>query len=216
MITSIISNGSLLNKSWLEQFGEYLDIFGISCDSANEYTHKAIGRGTGTSVKKIINSYDMINQYNEKHEDKIFTKMNTVVNRINFNEDMSSLVLNSKVLRWKLLQVLPIQNENDQIVDSITINNQEFYSFVNRHSNLKNMGVEVVPENNDAMTESYLMIDPDGRFYQNTNGKYFKSKSILKIGIQKAINEINFNKNKFLERGGLYHPSVGNEIGAYL
>ena len=34
------------------------------------------------------------------------------------------------------------------------------------------MESRVVPENNEAMTESYVMIDPAGRFFDNVQGSY--------------------------------------------
>ena len=33
---SIISNGSLITEKWMQEFGEFVDIMGISCDSFNE------------------------------------------------------------------------------------------------------------------------------------------------------------------------------------
>lgn len=54
------------------------------------------------------------------------------------------------------------------------------------------------------MTESYLMINPEGRFYQNTEGKYIYSSKILEVGLSQAIQEIEFNDKKFIERKGVY------------
>ena len=42
--TSIISNGSLVTEKWLNEYGEYLDILGVSCDSFVESTNEKIGR----------------------------------------------------------------------------------------------------------------------------------------------------------------------------
>lgn len=33
---SIISNGSLITERWMAEFGEYVDILGVSCDSFDE------------------------------------------------------------------------------------------------------------------------------------------------------------------------------------
>ena len=33
---SIISNGSLITEKWMKEFGECIDILGVSCDSFNE------------------------------------------------------------------------------------------------------------------------------------------------------------------------------------
>ena len=52
------------------------------------------------------------------------------------------------------------------------------------------------------MTESYLMIDPKGCFYQNTTGGsgYKYSESINKVGAATALNQINFNEAIFIAR----------------
>ena len=46
---SIVSNGSLITESWFQEFGEYLDILAISCDSFNADVNERIGRQQGSS-----------------------------------------------------------------------------------------------------------------------------------------------------------------------
>lgn len=41
---SIVSNGSLLKEDWFKNFGQYVDILAISCDSFDEQVNKEIGR----------------------------------------------------------------------------------------------------------------------------------------------------------------------------
>lgn len=50
------------------------------------------------------------------------------------------------------------------------------------------------------MTDSYIMIDPHGRFYQNTNGTYSYSKSILDITENEIIKYENVDMNKYNKR----------------
>ena len=54
------------------------------------------------------------------------------------------------------------------------------------------------------MEESYLMISPDGKFYQNNNNKYIYSDYILDVGIDWALSQTGFNTDKFHSRGGSY------------
>lgn len=37
---TIVSNGSLVREKWLREYGEFVDILAISCDSFNEDTNK--------------------------------------------------------------------------------------------------------------------------------------------------------------------------------
>ena len=41
---TLVSNGSLIRESWFQEYGSYLDIMAISCDSSEPETFKEIGR----------------------------------------------------------------------------------------------------------------------------------------------------------------------------
>lgn len=93
---------------------------------------------------------------------------------MNYCEDISHLIQIIESTRWKIFQVLEIIGQNNDSVKDLLITKDQFKFFVERHKNL-----DPIAENNDAMIESYVMIDP-------------------------IVNEINYNYTKFLERGGLY------------
>lgn len=56
----------------------------------------------------------------------------------------------------------------------------------------------------DSMIDSYIMVGPSGRFFQNSGKRYHFSESILKVGVANALSEIHYNHHKFLKRDGLY------------
>lgn len=37
---SVVSNGSLITERWFENYGQYIDILAVSCDSFHEETNK--------------------------------------------------------------------------------------------------------------------------------------------------------------------------------
>ena len=49
------------------------------------------------------------------------------------------------------------------------------------------------------------MVDPAGRFFDNAQGTHNYSKPILEVGIQEALKTMNYDSNKFLNRGGIYN-----------
>ena len=102
--------------------------------------------------------------------------------------------------RWKVFKVLRIEGENDETFDELDVTDAEFNAFRERHADVEQM----VSEDNDEMTSSYIMITPDGRFYQNTEGRYTKSQPILDVGMQIALEQVGFNYEKFQRRGGAY------------
>ena len=135
-------------------------------------------------------------------------KCNTVVSRRNVEEDMRGFMSRLAPERWKLLQMLPVIGENDGAIEENSVSDDEFRCFVERHLPLRGEGVDVVPEDNDAMTNSYLMISPDGRFFWHVpNGReraLEKGDPILRVGFAPALKQARFSQGKFLARGGEY------------
>lgn len=159
---SIVSNGSLIKKSWLQQYGAHLDILAVSCDSFDEDTNKKIGRGSGDNVEQLFRIRDWCREYGIKF------KLNTVVCRYNFDEDMAERVAKLDPFRWKCFQVLMVEGENDsertlRDVRRFEINDDEFRIFCHRHEHLTCF----VPESNKAMAESYLILDEVSRTAQD-------------------------------------------------
>ena len=47
------------------------------------------------------------------------------------------------------------------------------------------------------MTESYLMISPDGRLFQNGSAEYSYSRPLTEVSFAEALQDIKFNEAKF-------------------
>ncbi|TDP63605.1 viperin family antiviral radical SAM protein [Bradymonas sediminis] len=201
MTTMVVSNGSRLDAAAFDAFGGKLDWLVISIDSADDGTHLAIGRaqkGKTQSAAKYRATADLARHHG------IRLKMNTVVNRLNVDEDMSELIAQMAPERWKLFQVLPIDGQNDGYVEELEITRAEFDAFVARHRGLADAGIVVVSESNEAMTGSYAMVDPAGRFFDNTMGAHTYSRPILEVGIREAFSQVSFDLETFKARGGEY------------
>ena len=82
---------------------------------------------------------------------------------------------------------------------------EAFQAFVDRHRHLAEVGIEVVAEDNEAMTGSYAMIDPAGRFFDNTSGGHRYGRPILDVGIIEAWQGVQFDLVRFIGRGGAYN-----------
>ena len=78
------------------------------------------------------------------------------------------------------------------------------FAFVARHAGLAGDGLAPIVEDNDAMTASYVMIDPRGRFYGNHEGRHRVSAPILEVGVLAALAQVGFSPQKFEGRGGRY------------
>ena len=197
MVTSIVTNGARL-ENLLKNYGSYIDWVALSIDSTYENIQQNLGRGDGSYIRKCVKLAGIC------HRMKIKLKMNTVVTNLNYKEDFSELIKIIQPRRWKIFQVLPIIGQNDGDVDELLVDADKFQEFVAKNQHLENDKLQIVPENNDAMTGSYVMIDPEGRFFSNVDGTYLYSSPILKVGILEAFDEIEFNIDKFEKRKGRY------------
>ena len=195
--TSIITNGSLLTEKWLDQVFPMLDWIGISIDSIDRTTNKKIGRTSRNKVN-YFQLMELIKRYNFK------IKINTVVNSYNWKEDMSDFISWVSPDRWKIFQALRVKGQNDDNWNEIKITSEQFTQFVDTHT-VANRHNNMVVENNEMMTGSYLLIDPLGRLFENSKGEHTYSESILNIPVKEALKQIVLNRNTFLERGGIYN-----------
>jgi radical S-adenosyl methionine domain-containing protein 2 len=196
---SIVTNGSLVREAFLQEHADELDILAVSCDSFDEQTNIRIGRGSGDQVKKLYDIAGWCRKYS------ISFKINTVVNNLNWQEDMNEHIERLRPFRWKCFQVLIVQGENDDLEGgtlrdghSFTITDEQFDAFIKRHEGQKCL----VPEPNRLMAKSYLILDEYLRFLDRT-GKQ-PSKSILEVGVEEALQSVFWDEDAFLERGGLY------------
>ena len=102
--------------------------------------------------------------------------------------------------RWKILQVLPVAGQNDLTVDRHLVSNQEFATYIQSASIVELHGVKLTAENNDLTTGSYVMVDPAGRFFDNTAGRHTYSQPILEVGAEVALQELSVDHQKFVGR----------------
>ncbi|XP_063296951.1 S-adenosylmethionine-dependent nucleotide dehydratase RSAD2 [Pelobates fuscus] len=198
---SIVSNGSMITERWFKMYGEYLDILAVSCDSFDEEVNKSIGRGQGNKnhVEKLMKIRKWCQDYN------VAFKINSVINHFNMDEDMSEQIAQINPIRWKVFQCLIIEGENcgqDALrqAEKFVISKEDFKNFLNRHKDIKCL----VPESNEQMRDSYLILDEYMRFLDCRNGRKDPSKSILDVGVENAIKFSGFDEKMFFKRGGKY------------
>lgn len=157
-----------------------------------------LGRGDGGHVAR---SRTLAQQIRERG---LRLKLNTVVTALNWQEDMRAFVREVRPERWKVFQVLPIAGQNDGAVDDLLITAAQFRAFVDRHADLAADGIAPIAEDNDAMTDSYAMIDPLGRFFGNHGGRHGYSAPILEVGAARALQQTRFSLARLVARGGRY------------
>ncbi|XP_060611018.2 S-adenosylmethionine-dependent nucleotide dehydratase RSAD2 [Anolis sagrei] len=198
---SIVSNGSMIKERWFKHYGEYLDILAVSCDSFFEEVNVLIGRGQ--RGKNHVENLHKLKQWCQRYG--VAFKINSVINQFNMEEDMNEQIKALNPVRWKVFQCLLIEGENSgedalREAERFVISDEDFEQFLKRHKGVSCL----VPESNQKMKDSYLILDEYMRFLNCVNGRKEPSRSILDVGVQDAIKFSGFDEKMFLKRGGKY------------
>ncbi len=207
LFTSLISNGTGLTKKFLTNSYKNIDLIGLSIDSSNEEINYQLGRCMTNNNEKIKpyshvnlikNRVELIKRFN------IPLKINTVVTSLNWNEDLTDLISQLNPIRWKVLELTLISEAKFAFTSKFeNVKGWQFEKFIQTHKNLN-----PIIESNDITKESYLMISPNGKFFQNSFGEYYYSDSILEIGTRKAFEQIKFSFDNFKIRGADYYREL--------
>jgi radical S-adenosyl methionine domain-containing protein 2 len=195
MRVMLVTNGTGVTESFLGALAGCLDAVKLSIDSPFEETLIALGRSRGHYLERIKASARSC------HARGVPVMVNTVVTSLNCVDDLHQLLAEVNPVRWKIFRALWIEGQNTGERDNLAPTDAQFEGFVARHKDLPYR----IPEDSDAMTDSYVMVDPLGRFHQNSDGKYRYSSPILEVGVAKALSEAGgWSREKFLLRGGSY------------
>ena len=202
MTTSIVTNGSRITDQWLDALNGNLDWVGLSIDTIDQEKLIDLGRAEGGKIPITETEYLDIIRAIKQHGIRL--KINTVVTSITSQEDFTAFIRLAKPERWKLLQALAVKGQNDASIADFIVTTEEFEAYVQRNRIVEDDGISVIPESNTAMTESYVMIDPAGRFFDNAQGAYRYSTPILESGVETALKQVSIDTERFRQRGGRY------------
>lgn len=193
MNTSIITNGSRLSEDVMGQLAPLVSMIGVSIDSARADTNRGVGRVDGRGA--LLNSQRLAALFSKgrRLNQGLSIKLNTVVNALNADEDMGSTLDAFRPDRWKVFRMLPV------VTSDLAVSSEAFDAFVTRHKRYKDV---MCVEDNDVMSESYLMLDPLGRFFQNTRGQhgYDYSEAVDIVGARQAFTDWRFAVGPFASR----------------
>lgn len=201
MVTMLVSNGSRMHAQWIARHAPWLDWAALSVDSLDRETNVRIGRFAHGGFVPDRSTYGALLEALQATGCRV--KLNTVVSALNWRDDFTGFLQDHAVERWKVLQVLHVDGENDAAFPRMAVTRNQFRAFVERHDSVRQR-MMVAVEDNDAMRGSYLMVDPLGRFFSNAQGGHRYSEPIWSVGWDTAIAQVEVSSDRFLARGGLY------------
>lgn len=133
-------------------------------------------------------------------KNNINLKINTTLTSINWMDNFTNFLEELNPKRWKVFEVHKIHGINDVFFQSFKpVTKQQIKKFLQINKDL-----HPIFESSNIIEDSYCMITPDGRFYQDTNLVHNYSDKILDVGILEANNQVYFNKKKYLKRNANY------------
>ena len=203
LTTMLVTNGSKIDSNFLKRYQGILDWITLSIDSLKVETNIMSGRAV--IGKRPISADSYLHLCNQIKLYGFRLKINSVIHQLNFMENFNDFIKATQPERWKIFQVLPIKGENDAHINEFKLRKAEFDIFKSNHRLLEvDLNTTIVFENNDDMTSSYVMVDPAGRFFDNSAGKLSHSPPILEVGTMAALKSVNINYEKFIARKGIY------------
>lgn len=199
--TGIVSNGSRLNDDLISLLAPNLDWIALSIDSASPDTNALNGRAVaGHLVLAIADLYKVADEFRKRG---VRLKVNTVVTRHNCEERVVDVIARVRPERWKVMRVLRIAGENDREFGDLEISETQYRHFLDINCQVPSGTIRIAEDNPD-MIASYVMIDPAGRFIDNSAGRYKVSSPILRVGVEAAFRQVTHRRDAFERRGGDY------------
>lgn len=190
---SMVTNASLLTPERIRSWKGKVSCIGISIDSLLTNTNIKIGR---CSCNRIISLSDLIKLSDAIHESNIDLKINTVVSKLNVDEDLSPLYTALNPRKIKLFQMHLVDGINDK-AKPLKISESEFEEFCNRHKAFQSI---IITERSGSMENSYLMINPEGVFQLNNHGTYQPFGSLKSTSLFEILKEVPMDCKKFESR----------------
>lgn len=153
---SLVTNGSLLTKEFIEKNKEKVSSIGISVDSLNEETNIKIGRCCN---KKVLSSEKLVDLCRCIKKNQIKLKINHCVSKYNVEENIEAFINEVKPDRFKIFQMTVVDGINEN-AKKMQITNDEFNCYCNKY-----LKYNPIIENEQEMKSSYIIIDSDGEVF---------------------------------------------------
>jgi len=199
ILVSLITNGHLLSEERIRSLKGKIYMIGLSIDAIRPDMLLKIGRCTNKG--EILTPVRSMSLCNTIKENNMQLKINTVVSKLNFQENFTDFIETVCPDRWKILKMKRFSNgmfDNSEI----EISENEFNQFCSMYSSIPH-----IKEIN--LKNSYVFIDSGGRLVDNS-GEYDKPISNLLLeDFSSAFRSLTFDESLYESR----YNSTGNNAG---
>jgi radical S-adenosyl methionine domain-containing protein 2 len=188
--TSVITNGSRLDRPMLDKILPYIDCLGISVHSSSDETKRQIGSCSNKGATLGNEQLKHICEYVRANSNcKI--KINTVVNAYNKDEVLAPFVKTLDVDRWKIMRC-KLFNTNSPLL----ISDAEWNKFIANNQGVKSSVIE------GDMQNSYIIVNPTGDLITEGfhNASYDRLGSVLCDDMKTLLDKLPFNNEVYQQR----------------
>ena len=199
--TAVVTNGSYISEEWMSNVRGNLDWVALSIDSVDPVTLLRTGRVTRCGP---MSQDDYLRRDWHPQELQCQSENQHCCYPGQRGGESGRFHHQSPPRAVEASASASVKGQNDSAIGDYLISAGEFERFVRVHRTVASHGITVVPENNDLMTGSYVMVDPAGRFFDNVAGAHTYSRPILEVGVEEALKDVSVDAGKFLSRSGLY------------
>lgn len=194
---SIISNGSFLSVDRVNAWRGKVEMIGLSIDAASESGCLSIGRCQGgckpQSLAQLAKIADAI------HKCGMRLKINTVVSRLNLDEDMLSVYQTLKPDKLKMLCVHEAKGLMHDEENSFVPSEEDYRRFVARNGYISKDCILVIEESG-YMENAYLIIDPQGDVILNEHGTAKRYGNCIVTSLFEIAKTLPIDEEKFFAR----------------
>jgi radical S-adenosyl methionine domain-containing protein 2 len=190
---SIISNASLISQERIRCFKNRVAMLGLSIDALNPELLRKMGRCTPNQETLDWDRSVVLCKSIKKNG--INLKINTVVSKLNRNENLTDFIKTVCPNRWKLLKMKRFSFEGFDNCE-LEITENEFKRFCAMHTNLYHVEEK-------SLINSYIIVDAGGRLLDNNNDSYKVVADLTSVDFKTAFHALPFNEALYEERYGL-------------
>lgn len=189
---SIVTNGYLLSKEFIQQNASKIAMIGISVDSLLHETNLRIGRCTAGN--STLSEEQLEERSSWILESGINLKINVCLSKYNLHEDLSGFLNRSKANRIKLLQMTIVEEVNSEVRE-MALSKDEFHDEISKYDN---MGATI--ENFTEIENSYIMVNSSGNLIQKTLSRYQEVGCLLDSELDLLMGKASYDEEGYSKR----------------
>lgn len=196
VITSLITNGSLLHGDNIELFANVLDWITLPLDSPDDDSNVAMGRSKGHASHALR----LIKTFAQKN---VKVKVNSVVSSINATRmpELARLIESLPVTRWKLFQFYDVRDDAKKNAAVYQISDLKFVTLCDKMRQIAmRPTLNIDTASNKDLEGNYFTIVPNGDVYVSNNGLDERLGNLLTASVTSLFSDERFDRENELKR----------------